>query len=96
MTIQKYLECATCHIKPETNNWLKSVANVPDFSSRTGMTVASYENGFFITVPRTNEYSDAVPDDLRFVLDIARQQACTVLQLDTNGWRLLDMPMFDW
>jgi hypothetical protein len=92
MTIQKHLDCSTSHIKLETKNWLESVAG----SNAIGQTVASYEYGFFISVPETPEYNDAVPHDLRTVLDLARQHGCTVLRLDSSGDTLEGMPTYDW
>ncbi|MBU9200337.1 hypothetical protein KTD31_03090 [Burkholderia multivorans] len=81
LSIMKYLDCSTGHVSKKTKNWLESVAG----TNAIGQTIASYEFGFFISVPPTAEYFEVVPPDLRELLDIAREAGCAVLRLDAHA-----------
>lgn len=92
MSVMTYLDVCTSHISTETNDFLASVAG----KNSIGQTVAEYEFGYFVSVPPQAEYDEAVPSDLRGVLDRARAKGCAVLRLDADAATLDGLPTFNW
>lgn len=92
MSVFKYLDSSTAHISFETNTFLESVAG----SNSLGLTIASYEYGFFVSVPPNPEYHEDVPTDLRNLLDYARTQGCFIVRLDEAADTIDALPTFNW
>lgn len=90
--VRNYLDASTAHISAETNEYLETVAG----SNQICLTVAACEYGYFISVPPESEYDESVPDDLRNVLDFARDAGCFVLRLDADADKIDGLPTFNW
>ena len=90
--IYQYLDCSIGHITKETSEFLERVYGTNDICQ----TVASYEYGYFVSVPPEAEYDESVPTDLREILDFARSKGCLILRLDTDGDTHPELKFFDW
>ncbi len=92
------LDISTGHISAKTNSLLGQVAGTNDWR----FTVAEYEYGYFIVVPnfakddQEYEYFEDVPEDLKNLLNFARDRNCLVLRLDADGEIYEELPYFEW
>jgi hypothetical protein len=91
LNVMKYLDCSTGHLSKETKDWLESVSG----TNAIGQTIASYEFGFFISVPPSLEFHDDVPADLRAILNAAHLVECSILRLDASGDYIDGLPTYD-
>ena len=64
----------------------------------SGITVANYDYGVFVSVPGTSVDIDELtaPEDLKHVLRFAREAGCDVVRFDTDGDTEAALPSFDW
>lgn len=94
MAIYNYLDLSTAHISVATREELDLINDV---NNMTGLTVAQYKYGFFISVPESAEEIDAcavkVPKDLHDILKYARKNNCDVVRLDADAERIADLPV---
>jgi hypothetical protein len=82
-----YLDCYRGHVSDETQVTLEESAY-----NGFPLTVTGYGDGWFIGVPQEPEYSSRIPVDLRRILDVARQNGCHYVRLDSYGQRHEDLP----
>ncbi len=87
-----YLDVSMLHIQPRTSGVLDVAAG----TNKLNLMVAAYEYGFFVSVPSEPEYSGKVPQDIRKVLDFARQQGADVVRLDRDGDEYAELDRYDW
>lgn len=87
----QYLDLSTCHVAEETAHWL-------DENLCTGITIAPYEYGAFVSVPSELPDIDGLdcPKDLKKVLRFARQMGCDMVRFDKDADILPDLQHFDW
>ncbi len=87
----QYLDLSTGHLTQTTVQELKC-----DIFS--GITVANYDYGVFVSVPGTSGDIDELtaPEDLKHVLRFAREAGCDVVRFDTDGDTEAALPSFDW
>lgn len=84
--IAKYLELSTRHIKKETIEGLD-----PDkwpYSYR-------YKEGVFITVDELG-YPDGLPEDLRLLIQYAKERDVWLIRLDCDAEEVEDLPTYEW
>lgn len=87
-----YLDVSTGHLSRKTIEFLESVSG----TNNIRLMVASYEHGFWVSVPpESTDYDDAVPADLRVVLDFARTSGCPVARFDSVGECYVTLPYFE-
>lgn len=86
-----YLDLSTCHVSEETMHSL-------DVAACSGLTIAPYEYGAFVSVPSESSDIDDMdcPNDLKQVLRYARSEGCDVVRFDQAAGILADLPYFDW
>jgi hypothetical protein len=87
--VYPYLDCSTGHLTHATMVALESE------TIEGIITVASYEEGCFITVPFEAEDED-FPEDLLAVLTFARERECLVIRFDADGDIHDDLPFHEW
>ena len=87
----QYLDLSTGHLTQTTVQEL----NCDIFS---GITVANYDYGVFVSVPGTSADIDKLtaPEDLKHVLRFAREVGCDVVRFDADGDTEAALPSFDW
>lgn len=88
-----YLDVSTAHVTEETMNVLKSLAVSGGIQ---GHSLAVYDLGAFITVHEDCEHADAIPADLRSVMDFAASKGCYVVRLDASGNEYEELKTYDW
>ena len=99
MTIYKYLDVSTANItRKDAFILYGKQKSIPDFT-----TIAPYEYGVFIGVPRDPEYffeEARTTWELREafcgLLKYAREQACDVIRLDCDADPITELQTFDW
>ena len=86
----QYLDLSTGHLTQTTVQELKC-----DIFS--GITVANYDYGVFVSVPGTSGDIDGltVPEELKSVLRFARSEGCDVVRFDADGDTEAGLPRFD-
>lgn len=91
-----YLDLSTGHLSEATMDWLNEAT--PARSHCSGLTIAPYEFGAFVSVPGESEAIDELEcaDDLKAVLRYARGINCDVLRFDSDGSTVSGLPRFNW
>ncbi len=91
-TIYPYLDLSTAHVSRATMDWL----NGPRAGS--GLTIAPYEYGAFVSVPGNQGLvaDTECPEDLKTVLEYARENGCDVVRFDADGRTVDGLPQHDW
>lgn len=86
-----YLDLAQFHVSEATSHWL-------DEAICTGLAIAPYEYGAFVSVPANNDAIDELecPDDLKAVLKYAHFEGCGVVRFDADADAVAALPTFDW
>lgn len=93
-----YLDLSTGHLMRSTIEHLEVLAQPDQFdSSWPAMTIASYPNGFFVTVPTIAEPEQiaALPVDLVAVIAHARQRGAALLRFDSDGEQVDGLPFYE-
>lgn len=87
----QYLDLSTSHLTQTTVQEL-------DSGTFSGITVANYEYGVFVSVPGASGDIDELtaPEDLKRVLRFAREAGCDVVRFDADGDTEAELPRFDW
>jgi hypothetical protein len=91
LNVMKYLDCSTGHISKETKNWLESVSG----TNAVGQTIASYEFGFFISVPPTLEAATHKPAWSISTAGFSLLISSAVTIPEITGWELYGMRHFN-
>lgn len=86
-----YLDLSTGHVSKETMTGLSN-------SSCTGITIANYDYGVFVSVPGEDEGIDELecPEDLKVVLRFAKAEGCHLVRFDSDAGTVPNLPSFDW
>lgn len=100
MAIFKYLDLSTAHLSAETKGDFDLIGDV---NNPTGLTVAKYDYGYFVSVPESMEAVDTphgvtkrkLPDDLREVLKFALRNGCCVVRFDADAEVVDGLPVFN-
>lgn len=94
MCVMKYLDLALPHVSQETREWFDDAT--PARTHCTGISVAPYEYGVFVSVPAEPGDIDDLecPKDLKAVLRYARRLDCHVVRLDQDGAIKADLPYY--
>lgn len=100
MAIFKYLDLSTAHLSAETKGDLDLIDGV---NNTTGLTVAKYDYGYFVSVPESVEAVDAprlvtkqmLQADLREVLKFAVMIGCYVVRFDADAEVIDGLPVFE-
>lgn len=95
-SIFKYLDLVSNHVSQETMEWMGEAR--PTELRSSGITIAPYEYGAFVSVPGELEGIDVLvcPDDLKVVLRYAREIECDVIRFDGDASELDGLQLFDW
>lgn len=88
MEVCKMLTISTAHISAET-------AELLDYDEIEGV-VAYNKGGYGWFIYTDAREANAIPADLRRVLDAAYEAGCEVLCLDNDGERLSTLPVYQW
>lgn len=99
MAIYKYLDLSTAHLSAET----KGDLDLDGVNNLTGLTVAKYDYGYFVSVPESMEAVDAprcatkqmLQADLREVLKLAVMSGCCVVRFDADAEVIDGLPVFE-
>lgn len=92
MTIYQCLELSTAYVTQETMAWMNGPpADVP-------LTIAPYRYGAFVVVPDNEQIIDELscPDDLKLVMQHARNAGCMAIRLDSDAGVIQSLPYFEW
>lgn len=93
-TTYQYLDLSTGHLSEETMDWINEAS--PNRSHCSGLSIAPYEYGAFVSVPGEGDSIDDLEcsEDLKEVLRFAMGQGCDVVRLDADAGYLSELPMF--
>jgi hypothetical protein len=91
----RYLDLSTGHVSEQTMDWLNEAT--PSQSHCSGITVAPYEYGAFLSVPSEAAAIDDLEcaDDLKTVLKYARSIGCDVVRFDSDAMLVAGLQYFD-
>lgn len=87
----QYLDLATNHVSEETMRSL-------DGQQCSGITIAPYEYGAFVSVPSDIAAINKLEcqEDLKVVLRYARSEGCNVVRFDQDAEAVTGLPRFNW
>jgi hypothetical protein len=86
-----YLDISTAHLTAATVTFLESVAGTNEIQRM----VASYEHGFWVSVPPEPGDDTGVPEDLREALAFARMSGCRIVRFDADGEVYDTLPQYE-
>jgi hypothetical protein len=87
--IEPLMACSTANLTKETMDWI----------TRGDLPGVSYPNeyGAFVYVPEDDEGSlEGYPDDLRGVIELAREYDCGWIKFDRDAPSIGDLPTWEW
>lgn len=79
--VNNYLDISTLHIKEVT---LKNSSQYK---------LCEYDTGAIFWVPDDNFF---ISDDLRIVFEYARNNNCSLIRFDAEGFQFPELPEYDW
>ena len=90
-----YLDISTSHLNACTRDWLDE--STPATPKCSGITIAPYEYGYFVSVPSDLESIDGLecPDNLKLVLAYARREECDVVRFDSDRDAINELPSYE-
>lgn len=89
--ITKVFELSIAHISEETNQLI----------DQNELSIVSYEKslyGWLLLVPPVDyeEETRSLPEDLKAILNLAKEHDCVWVMLDRDGYMYDSLPVFDW
>lgn len=97
--IYTYLELSTGHLTDDTRTQLELTADNPIRIRDTdwpAMSIATYDHGFFVTVPDEKEQDlSGLPDDLAGVMRHAQRAGVSLVRFDSDGDALHSLPFYE-
>ncbi len=98
---KSYLDLSTAHLSRDTRNLLDRYDGVNNWQALgwPAITLASYEYGWFVTVPPVElpdvaYQMESMPADLRCCLLEASVQGCDLVRFDADGHIDGDLPYY--
>lgn len=95
------MDCSTCHIKQEDDEWLKTHVE-DDEPYGPGINVTPHDYGYWIHVP-IDEGSlqdfindERIPTSLKDIMRKAFHAGCIWVKLDCDGYAYHNLPQYDW
>lgn len=85
-TTHKMLELSTSHVTRETA-WVLDTGK---------WCYVKGDYGWFVHVPDPSDESEAMPDDLRWILAYAREVGCHWIMFDRDADPIDELPSYDW
>lgn len=78
--VNNYLDISTLHISEKT---------LRDSEYK----LAVYDTGAIFWVPDTGDF---IPDELKIIFEYARNNNCSLIRFDADGFEFPEFPQYDW
>lgn len=98
LLIHKMLDVSSSHLCMKTFKWLRNQARSE--SASDFIVFAKEQYGYFIPIidddlDDDHAVQDSLPEDLKTVIDFARNRGCTWLMIDVDGAIINELPVFN-